>query len=65
MIFIRALISMKEHNIAMLIKIQKSEKDEPPISIFPIETTNSLTCLLINHCHHNKSQQTFIILFYI
>ena len=56
---------MKEHNIAMLIKIQKSEKDEPPISIFPIETTNSLTCLLINHCHHNKSQQTFIILFYI
>jgi len=29
----------------MLIKIQKSKKDEP-IPIFPIEATNSLTCFL-------------------
>jgi len=36
-----------------------------PIHIFPIETTNSLTCVLINHCHHNKSQQTLLFFVYL
>ena len=31
--------------------------------IFPIETTNSLTCFLINHCHQNKFQQTLLFYF--
>jgi len=24
--------------------------------IFPIESTNSLNCFLVNHCHYNKSK---------
>ena len=37
MIFIRASISVKEHNIVMIIKIQKSEKDEPQSLFFQLK----------------------------
>jgi len=63
--FYTVSISIKGHNIVMLIKIQKCEKDETQSLFFQFEATNSLTCFLINHCHHNKFQHTFIILFYI
>jgi len=65
MIFIWTSISIKGHNIVMLIKIQKSDKDESQYLFFQLKQENYLTCFLINHCRHNKSQQTFIILFYI
>jgi len=37
MIFIRASISIKGHNITMLIKIQKSEKDETQSLFFKLK----------------------------
>jgi len=35
------------------------------IPIFLIEITNSLACFLINHCNHNKFQQTYYFVFYL
>jgi len=37
MIFIRTSISIKGYNIVMLIKIQKSEKDEPQSLFFQLK----------------------------
>jgi len=37
MMFIRESISIKEHNIVMLIKIQKSEKDETESLFFQLK----------------------------
>jgi len=37
MIFIRTSVSIKGHNIVMLIKIQKSEKDEPQFLFFQLK----------------------------
>ena len=39
MIFILTSLSIKGHNIVMLIKIQKSELDETQSLYFPIEAT--------------------------
>ena len=42
MTFIRASISIKEHNVNMLIKIHKSETNEIQSLFFQLEATNSL-----------------------
>ena len=39
--FIQTSISIKQHNVTMLIKIHKSEKDETQSLFFQLEATNS------------------------
>ena len=62
MIFKRASISIKGHNIVMLIKIQKIEKDELQSIFFQFEQ-QTLWLFLFNHCNHNKFQQTLLFCF--
>ena len=47
MIFIRTSISIKGHNIVMLIKIQKSEKDEPQSLFFQLKQQTLLLVFLL------------------
>ena len=65
MIFIWTSISIKGHNIVILIKIQKEWEKWTPIPIFPIEATKFLICFLINHCNHNNSNKLYYSIFYL
>jgi len=60
--FIQASISIKGHNIVMLIKIQKSEKDEIQSLFFQLkQQTLCLVFLLINAIPTNSNK---LLLFY-
>jgi len=47
MIFIQALISIRGHNIVILIKIQKSEKDETQSLFFQLKQQTLLFVFLL------------------
>jgi len=49
MIFIRTSISIKGHNIVTLIKIEKSEKDEPQSLFVQLKQQTFLLVFLLIH----------------
>jgi len=65
MIFIRETISIKGHNIVMLIKIQKNEKDETQFLFFQLKQQILLLVFLLIIAIITNLNKLLLFLFYI
>jgi len=65
MIFILTSLSIKGHNIVMLIKIQKSELDETQSLYFPIEATTLWLVFLLIIAIINLNKLYYFVLYLV
>jgi len=65
MIFIRGSISIKEHNFIMLIKIQKSEKDEPQSLFFQLKKQTLWLVFILIIAILTNSNKLYYFVFYL